>query len=65
MNQKLNKDKARSPRQELRGYAGSGNLRYAMQRTGICPQLSESALQLLVDLVMRYCEPRRRKRIKL
>lgn len=41
-------------RQELLEYAETGRLRDANGR------LSEAAQDLLVDIVLRYCEPRRK-----
>lgn len=45
-----------SPRQELREYAERGNLRRDAERT-----LSMEAADLLVSIVLRYCEPRRKR----
>lgn len=43
-----------SPRQELLAFAGSGNLRQATES-----KLTEGAADLLVTVVLRYCESRR------
>ena len=48
----------KSRRQELGDYVGNGHLRQAIEGKG----LSDDAMQLLVDVVMRYCEPRRKRR---
>lgn len=47
---------SQSRRQELLEYAETGRLRDANSR------LSEEAASLLVDIVLRYCEPRRPSR---
>ncbi len=48
-----------SRRQELADFAMSGNLRQATES-----RLSEGAADLLVDVVIRYCEPRpKRKKV--
>ena len=54
-------DKPKSARQELRDFAGSGRLRRTLEGEF----LSREAVQLAVDVVLRYCEPRSsRKRQK-
>lgn len=47
-----------SRRQELLEFAETGRLRDA----AFDARLSEAACDLLVDIVIRYCEPRRKKR---
>jgi hypothetical protein len=47
-----------SRRQELADLVGTGRLRDA----GMDARLSEEACNLLVDIVARYCEPRRTRR---
>lgn len=49
-----------SPRQELDAYVGSGNLREAVSRHNGNQHLSEAAIELLITIVGRYCEPRRK-----
>lgn len=51
-----------SPRQELDIYVGSGNLRHAVERHNTADKLSPAAIELLVNVVARYCAPRRRRR---
>lgn len=51
--------KPASPRQELGNYAAEGRLRTALERAN--PRLSERARELCVDVVMRYCQPRKRR----
>ena len=46
-----------SRRQELLLFAETGRLRQAIEM-----KLSEDAADLLVDVVIRYCSPRRRPR---
>lgn len=46
-----------SRRQELLEYLETGRLRDA-----VAADLSETAQDLLIDIVSRYCEPRRRGR---
>lgn len=46
-----------SPRKELDEYANSGNL-----RRDVHGRISEEAEDLLIDVVRRYCEPRRNRR---
>ena len=43
-----------SGRQELRGFAESGKLRQALNG-----KLTDAAVDLAVEVVRRYCEPRR------
>jgi hypothetical protein len=50
-----------SPRQELLEYMERGWLRDAVAR-GSPPALSQEAQDLLVNVVARYCEPRRQPR---
>lgn len=50
---------SKSPRQELGDYANSGQLRTALEKTN--PTMSEAARSLCVDVVLRYCEPRRKR----
>ena len=47
-----------SPRQELDTFLGTGRLRDVAERA----RLSEAAQDLLVNIVARYCEPRRRRK---
>lgn len=50
-----------SPRQELRSFVGRGDLRATLDRSA---NLSPEAMQLLVDIVLRYCEysPKKKRR---
>lgn len=48
---------SQSRRQELLEYAETGQLRDA-----VADRLSSEAQDLLVDIVVRYCEPRRKPR---
>ncbi len=50
---------AESPRRELGEYANSGNLRRDTEG-----RVSAEAADLLVTVVLRYCEPRRRPKTK-
>lgn len=47
-----------SPRQELRDYVESGNLRRDLEHSS---QLNQDAIDLLVRIARDYCAPRRRK----
>lgn len=49
-----------SRRQELSEFLECGHLRDCVMRHA--PGLSADAADLLVDIVSRYCEPRRRRR---
>lgn len=49
-----------SPRQELGNFANEGRLRDALADYN--PSMSEEAIQLCIDVVIRYCEPRRTRR---
>ena len=55
----MSKDKI-SPRQQLASFVGRGDLRYALEAKS--NGLSEEALELLITIALRYCEPTRRKR---
>jgi len=46
--------KKESRRQKLREVAESGNLRYWLN-----DKMDEDTLNLLVDIVIRYCEPKK------
>lgn len=46
-----------SRRQELRDYTNTGRLRNAVEG-----KISENAADLLIDIVLRYCEYKPRKR---
>lgn len=48
---------SQSRRQELLEFAESGRLRDALQFA----RLSQEACDLLVDVAVRYCEPRRKR----
>ncbi|HEU5463701.1 MAG TPA: hypothetical protein VFV82_06195 [Candidatus Binatia bacterium] len=50
--------KADSPRQRLRRFTDSGELRKALQNA----HLKDDAVDLAVLVVSRYCEPRQRRR---
>lgn len=45
----------KSRRQELRDFTGSGRLRTILEMHG---GLSHEAIDLLVDIALRYCEPK-------
>jgi len=47
--------KEQSRRQKLDAFVGNGNLRYALEG-----KLDADALELLIDIVARYCQPRKR-----
>lgn len=49
--------KTKSRRQKLDEAVGSGNLRYWLEE-----KLDPDALELLIDLVARYCAPKRKRR---
>ena len=51
-------NKTKSRRQELREFAESGRLRDLAQSA----RLSREAQDLIVDVVIRYCEPKPTKR---
>lgn len=51
-----------SPRKELGEYADTGQLRDALSYAS--RNMSEEAIQLCVDVVIRYCSPRKRGRYK-
>jgi hypothetical protein len=53
---KIMKDK-KSPRQEIAQFANDGSLRGLLEISAI--GLSDEAINLLVDIVLRYCEPRK------
>lgn len=46
-----------SPRQELGDFAESGDLRGVLERGA---SVSSAAIDLAVEVIRRYCEPRRR-----
>lgn len=46
-----------SPRQQLDQFVGSGRLREMAEKA----RLSDAATELLVNVVARYCQPRKRK----
>jgi hypothetical protein len=48
-----------SRRQELLAYLETGRLRDA-----VAGDLSEAAQDLLIDIVSRYCEPRRKRNLR-
>lgn len=50
-----------SPRQELKEFSNNGNLRASLE--GRCG-LSFEAIDLLVNIALRYCDPPTRKRKK-
>lgn len=52
----------KSRRQELADFYGSGRLRQMAEMHS--SSLSHEAIDLLVDVVGRYCEPRRKKRFR-
>lgn len=52
------KTERKSPRQELRSFVGCGRLRQVLENA----YMSREAVQLAIDVVMRYCEPRSRSR---
>lgn len=49
-----------SPRQELRLFAGAGDLRSRIESSSLSPE----AVQLCIDIVLRYCEytPKRKRK---
>jgi len=49
-----------SPRQELAQFVGDGSLRTLLEISA--NGLSEGAINLLVDITLRYCEPKPKKR---
>ncbi len=49
-----------SPRQELGAFACNGNLRSHLEINA--NGLSEEAIELLINITIRYCEPPRRKK---
>lgn len=51
-----------SPRKELDAYLGSGNLREAISRHNSTHPLGYAAIELLIDIVGRYCAPRRKRK---
>lgn len=52
----------KSRRQELGDFANAGQLRNCLDRAN--PRLSGEAIDLCVDVVLRYCEPRRPSRME-
>ncbi len=49
--------KEKSRRQKLADFYGQGNLRYELEG-----KLDDDAIDLLVDIVARYCEPKRKNK---
>ncbi len=49
-----------SARRELADYTNEGRLRTALERAN--PSMSYAAVDLCVEVVLRYCEPRRKSR---
>lgn len=52
-------NKTKSPRQELRLFTGRGDLRSCLDRSA---NLSPEAMELLVTIVLRYCEYKPKKK---
>ena len=53
-------NKKLSPRQELDAWVGTGNLRDHAEKARLSPE----AIELLVTVVSRYCQPRYKRRSK-
>lgn len=47
----------KSPRKELDAFANDGSLRILLE--GGSPRMSDKAIQLLMDITFRYCQPRK------
>jgi len=51
-----------SPRQEVGNFTGRGNLRQILDRN---PNgLSNEGIDLIVRVVLNYCEPKRKRKLK-
>lgn len=53
-----------TPRKELDAYVGRGNLRDAIDRYNCVQRLSPAAIELLINVVGRYCAPRRNSALR-
>lgn len=56
-------EKKITPRQELAKFVGNGNLRGLLEITA--NGLSDEAIELLINISSRYCEPKKRSVKKL
>lgn len=52
--------KPKSRRQKLGEAVGSGELRYQLDRT----RLDAEVIELLIEIASRYCEPKKRKKVR-